>query len=132
MENKGLTLNEYQQRAMTTCTESSNNCMYGFSGLNAEVGEINDKVAKAIRKEIVVIRDNNVGPDINAYDGALPNDSYREFHDGMKKELGDVMWFCAHIANQFGWTLEEVAQLNLDKLADRAKRGVIVGNGDNR
>lgn len=27
---------------------------------------------------------------------------------------------------------QEVAQLNLDKLADRAKRGVIVGNGDDR
>ena len=131
MENN-MTLDEYQQRAMATCTESSANFMYGLAGLNAEVGEINDKVAKAIRKEIVVIRDNNVGPDINAYDGALPNDAYREFHDGMKKELGDVMWFCAHIANQFGWTLEEVAQLNLDKLADRAKRGVIVGEGDNR
>lgn len=28
--------------------------------------------------------------------------------------------------------MAEVAQLNLDKLADRAKRGVIIGEGDNR
>ena len=127
-----MTLDDYQQRAMATCTESSSNFMYGLAGLNAEAGEINDKVAKAIRKEIIAIRDNGIYPDVNAYDGALPNEAYREFHEGMKKELGDVLWFCAHLAYQFGWTLEEVAELNLDKLADRAKRGVIVGNGDNR
>lgn len=131
MENK-MTLDEYQQRAMATCTESSANFMYGLAGLNAEVGEINDKVAKAIRKDIVSIRENEVLPEINGYYGALPNEVYREFYNGMKKELGDVLWFCAHIAYHLGWTLDEVAQLNLDKLADRAKRGVIVGNGDNR
>lgn len=127
-----MTVDEYQQKAMATCTESSANFMYGLSGLNAEVGEINDKVAKAIRKGFITIRENEIRPDINGYYGALPNEQYREFHYGMKKELGDVLWFCAHIAYLFGWTLEEVAQLNLDKLADRAKRGVIVGEGDNR
>lgn len=37
-----------------------------------------------------------------------------------------------HIAKEAGVTLNTVAQLNLEKLADRAKRGVIIGNGDNR
>lgn len=30
------------------------------------------------------------------------------------------------------WTLEDVAQANLDKLASRQQRGVIDGNGDHR
>lgn len=55
-----------------------------------------------------------------------------ELTEGMKKELGDVLWFVAHFAQRFGWSLDEVAQLNLDKLADRAKRNVIIGDGDNR
>ena len=47
-------------------------------------------------------------------------------------ELGDIMWFAAGIAEVMGWTLEEVAQENIDKLASRQKRGVIDGDGDNR
>jgi hypothetical protein len=31
-----------------------------------------------------------------------------------------------------GWSLEDVAQMNLDKLASRKERNVIDGNGDNR
>nr|CAI9751227.1 hypothetical protein WMHIBSEC_WMHIBSEC_CDS_0051 [Caudoviricetes sp.]CAI9751786.1 hypothetical protein AZFZUZMX_AZFZUZMX_CDS_0051 [Caudoviricetes sp.] len=31
-----------------------------------------------------------------------------------------------------GWKLEDVAKLNLEKLASRQQRGVIDGNGDNR
>ena len=50
----------------------------------------------------------------------------------MFKELGDIMWSCAQIAHRFGWSLDEVAQMNLAKLADRAKRGKIIGEGDDR
>ena len=31
-----------------------------------------------------------------------------------------------------GMKLEEIAQMNLDKLTSRQQRGVIDGNGDNR
>lgn len=52
--------------------------------------------------------------------------------DGIRKELGDVLWQVQAIASHFGWRLEEIAIENLLKLEDRAKRGVIGGSGDNR
>ena len=36
------------------------------------------------------------------------------------------------IANTIGYTLDEVMQINIDKLTDRRERGVINGSGDNR
>ncbi len=48
------------------------------------------------------------------------------------KELGDVLWYIAASAKELGFTLEQVAQLNLKKLADRKERGVIKSEGDNR
>jgi excinuclease UvrABC nuclease subunit len=53
-----MELNEYQKGAMSTCMESSNNVAYMLTGLTAEVGEVNDKIAKAIRKGKIRI-DNN-------------------------------------------------------------------------
>ncbi len=122
-----MTLNEYQEQAMTTCTESSMNDTYLLFGLMAEVGELADKVAKAKRKEIITIESNNIYVDLKDNFG-----DYEDFQSYFVKELGDILWFVALIAKKAGFTLNTVAQLNLDKLADRAKRGVIIGNGDNR
>lgn len=120
-----MELNDYQKKAMSTRTESSDNFSYMAFGMVAEVGEIADKVAKAIRKKEAIIRDNMFYP-------SSQMDRNVEIREGLKKELGDVLWFVSGLADAMGWTLEEVAQLNLDKLADRQKRGVIVGNGDER
>lgn len=124
-----MTLNDYQKQAMTTCTESSMNDTYLLFGLMAEVGELADKVAKAKRKEIITIEDSEIFP--VTQDGTMPL-LFEEFTHGFAKELGDVLWFVALIAKHAGLTLEEVAQMNLDKLADRAKRGKIIGEGDDR
>lgn len=121
-----MSLNEHQEKAMTTCTESSNNDTYAFFQLSAECGELMDKVAKGRRKGIISIDENVIQPRY----GRDPHK--KEFEDGVKKELGDVLWSVAQIAHRFCWSLDEVAQLNLDKLADRAKRNVIIGEGDNR
>jgi len=50
----------------------------------------------------------------------------------MAKELGDVLWYVTAIASDLGYELDEVAQLNLDKLESRSQRGKIKGSGDNR
>jgi NTP pyrophosphatase (non-canonical NTP hydrolase) len=47
-------------------------------------------------------------------------------------EIGDVLWYIAMIADELETTLEDVAQRNINKLADRAVRNVITGSGDNR
>ena len=138
-----MELNEYQQKAMTTCTESSRNVPYMHLNLGAEYQELSEKlnyeewattskfndfveknysdaglVAKAIRK-------NEIPCPI------VPKFSEEEL-EGIKGELGDVLWQLSGLCSVLGFTLEDIAQGNLDKLASRKERGVIVGNGDNR
>lgn len=40
-----------------------------------------------------------------------------------KKELGDVLWYTAEIADSFGWDLDEIMQMNIDKLKARYPEG---------
>lgn len=117
-----MTLNEYQRRAMTTCMESCDNHGYMLLGLVGEVGELCGKLAKGIRKEKTDFTYNNF---------TSRGFSEQEIHD-LKAECGDICWMIAGLCKTMGWTLEEVCEENLAKLADRAKRGVIDGSGDNR
>ena len=55
-----MTLDEYQERAMTTCLPSSKNFTYMMLNLVGEVGEFASKVAKAIRKEKAIIDANRL------------------------------------------------------------------------
>lgn len=118
-----MTLNEYQEKAMTTCMESSNNFSYMFLNLVGEVGEFASKIAKHIRKGLT-----EVNHDQLFVDDKLSEESIIEY----RKELGDIAWQLAGLCNVMGWSLEEVCQENLDKLASRKQRHVIDGNGDNR
>lgn len=47
-------------------------------------------------------------------------------------ELGDVLWFVAELATEHGLDLDEIALTNIAKLASRAQRNVISGQGDDR
>lgn len=123
-----MELNEYQKRAMTTCMPSSENFSYMFLNLVGEVGEFASKVAKAIRKEQMLIG----GLDHNELFYKVPEEEYDEFDDELKKEAGDILWQLSGLCDVMGWSLEEVAQQNLDKLASRKQRNVIDGSGDNR
>lgn len=40
-----------------------------------------------------------------------------------KKELGDCCWYIAEIAFSFGWNLDEILQMNVDKLIARYPDG---------
>lgn len=128
-----MELNDYQNKAMSTCMDSSRNMSYMAMGLVSEVGEFMGKVAKAIRKGDVHIGNNDQDSDLHYTIGFMADpDRCCEWEKDLKHELGDILWFAAGIAEVMGWTLEEVAQENIDKLASRQKRGVIDGNGDNR
>jgi NTP pyrophosphatase (non-canonical NTP hydrolase) len=50
----------------------------------------------------------------------------------VSKELGDILWQVAAVADDFGLSLGNIGQENIDKLADREARGVINGSGDTR
>ena len=101
-----MTLNDYQQQAMTTCMESSQNFSYMFLNLVGEVGEFASKIAKAIRKnEADIIR----------------NDLFQRSEDNedLQKEAGDILWQLSGLCSVMGWDLEDIARQNLDKLASR-------------
>lgn len=115
-----MTLEEYQEQAMTTCLPESENFAYMMLNLVSEVGEIAGKVGKSIRKGQLVINENELS--------AIGYDQDTE----LMKEAGDVLWQLSGLCSVMGWSLEEIAQMNLDKLADRKKRNVINSSGDNR
>ena len=96
-----------------------------LTGLTAEVGEVNDKIAKAIRKGYLSLHRNEIAWWVQNY-------AQEEMKEAMKKELGDCLWFIAGLSEVLGYSLEDVAEANIAKLQDRAKRNVIDGNGDNR
>lgn len=120
MEKKGMSLADYQRRAMTTCMSSCENYSYMFLNLVGEVGELASKVSKAIRTGHANINENKL--DFESIN----------LKQEMMLEAGDVLWQLSGLCSAMGWPLEEIAQMNLDKLKSRQERGVIAGNGDHR
>jgi len=51
---------------------------------------------------------------------------------GIKKELGDVLWYISNLCTELNFNLEDVALQNLEKLKIRSAKGMISGSGDNR
>lgn len=115
---KEYTLNAYQQKALETASypEMGDSLLYPALKLNGEAGEVAEKVGKLWRNK-----------------GLWRTKDYpEEDRLAIKKELGDVLWYVAVCANELGLSLEEVAVGNNEKLADRAARGTIKSEGDDR
>lgn len=128
-----MTLNEYQEKAMTTCMASCENISYMMLNLVGEVGEFASKVAKQIRKGNLAIGGKcplNVNQLTITDEGQL--EDLGSINVELQKEAGDILWQLSGLCKVMGWKLEDVAQMNLDKLASRQQRGVIDGSGDNR
>ena len=85
---------------------------YAVLGLSSEAGEL----AGVLKK---VHRDN---------DSIIDSDTLEK----MAKELGDVLWYVAQVAEELGYDLSEIAALNFKKLASRQERGALGGSGDDR
>lgn len=103
-----LNFQTYQQQA--TAYASYGNTNYPYFALVEEVGEFCGKIAK------------NMRGDRNA----------EETKALMRKEAGDILWNLSEICSLNGWSLQDIAQENLNKLADRAARDRIKGDGDVR
>lgn len=109
-----ITAAEYQSRACETAIFPKKQAMeYLTLGLAGESGEIANKVKKFIR------------------DGAV-KDEYLAKRIEIGYEIGDVLWYCAVLADELEMNLGHIMENNLQKLADRHKRGKIGGSGDNR
>lgn len=119
-----MTLNEYQELAMSTCLPSCENFSYMALNLVGEMGEFASKVAKAIRKEQAFIG----GHDCN--DLIIESKAWAELGKELKLEAGDIAWQFACLCYVMGWKLEDVAKLNLEKLANRHKEGTIITHSD--
>lgn len=124
-----MTLNQYQGRAMSTCMSSCSNFSYMMLNLVGEVGEFASKVAKGIRKGNIEIGATAMPNKIMPY---MNEDEWWAKETELMMEAGDILWQLAGLCTTMGWTLEEIAQRNLEKLSSRKKRGVIDGDGDNR
>jgi NTP pyrophosphatase (non-canonical NTP hydrolase) len=111
---KSMNLNEYQTLALRTARskESNDEIFHLLLGLCGEAGEIAEKTKK-------IVRDRN--SDFSQLDT-----------DDLTKELGDVLWHVAVLADYFEIDLETVGATNIKKLASRLERGTISGSGDNR
>jgi NTP pyrophosphatase (non-canonical NTP hydrolase) len=109
-----MELNDYQLRARVTARypQVGENPIYPTLGLCGEAGEVADKVKKVLRDQ-----------------GGHFDEAVLE---GLKLELGDVLWYVAQLASELGFDLEAIASCNLAKLASRAERDVIGGSGDGR
>lgn len=109
-----MTFDEYQRDSRKTANypqKDNENFLYPSLGLTSEAGEVAGKIKK-------VIRDRN---------GVMDDATRVE----VAKELGDVLWYVSQLASELKLHLSTIAQVNLDRLADRQRRGVLGGSGDN-
>ena len=109
-----LDFRSYQRQSRSTARypNAGTNPIYPTLGLCGEAGEVADKVKKVIRDQ---------GGQFSP-----------ERIESLKLELGDVLWYLAQLATELDLDLETIATANLEKLASRAARNVIAGEGDAR
>ena len=113
-----ITFEDYQVATSTTAfypgagEGNADALSYTALGLVGEAGEIANKVKKILRDS---------GGEVSS-----------EVRKDLAKELGDVFWYLARLADEIGYPLEVIAENNLAKLRSRAERGVLSGSGDNR
>lgn len=97
-----MNLNEYQALALRTRNEEIGTVQelanYAL-GLNGEAGEVADHIKKGIFH----------GHEMNRHD--------------LAKELGDCLWYIANLSKVAGFTLEDIAVMNVNKLKKRYPEG---------
>ena len=110
-----MTFDEYQKQALTTAHSTYEPLMQQTiwaMGVAGEAGEVVEKWKKIV-----------------AYKEGVTTEA--DLAD-LAKELGDVVWYIAVMADSLGLSFDDIMQRNVKKLQDRKDRGVITGAGDNR
>ena len=108
-----MQIDEYQTKAKTYAIyPQEQKITYPALGLSGEAGEIANKAKKIIRDGIQ----------------KLPPD----WKEQLGSEIGDVLWYCAILADDLNLSLSSLAAQNLEKLERRKKQGTLQGSGDNR
>jgi NTP pyrophosphatase (non-canonical NTP hydrolase) len=94
-------MNEYQKLAMRTNSDQpmTQAICNGVFGLCGEAGEVADLLKKSLFH----------GHELDK--------------QSLSKELGDVMWYVACLAETFNLKLDKIAQQNIDKLIKRYPEG---------
>ena len=115
-----MTLDSYQAEA-TDFAFYNMTLMYPILGLTGESGECAEKLKKLIRDNDLDFTQDDITKQMELRD-----------KEAMAYELGDVLWYLANAANDLGYTLSEIGEMNLEKLADRSRRNRLRGSGDLR
>ena len=106
-------LDMYQQVAKQTAIYPREQAIiYPTLGLTGEAGEVANKVKKIIRD-----------------DGYKINESLVQ---EISAEIGDCLWYISVLADDIGCKLSDIANANLEKLANRKEKGTLHGSGDTR
>lgn len=103
-----MTLDEYQVESRKTAVYPGidESPLYPALGLCGEAGEVAEVIKKAWRAE------------------GDPSTDQRDL-EKIGGELGDVLWYLAQIASEYGLSLEGIARRNLTKLEGRMKNGTL-------
>lgn len=105
-----MTGNEYQKLASRTINKSltpagqRHHALYGMCG---EIGEIHSLYQKQYQGHELKL-------------------------EHAKKEVGDLLWFISEYCTAMGWDLEEVMELNIEKLKARYPEGFDEDHSINR
>ncbi|MDT3497607.1 nucleoside triphosphate pyrophosphohydrolase family protein [Bacillus toyonensis] len=106
-------LNDYQEatlRTWNTNNDFGGRVLNAALGLTGEAGEVADIVKKAIFHG-------------HGFDPAhCPGEEGGNTHK-IALELGDILYYISIMSHEMGYTLEDIAQMNISKLATRYPEG---------
>ena len=118
---EGVSFDHYQEQCAGEFAFYPGMLLYPALGLAGEAGEVVEKVKKLIRDDEMPLDEGFDTREIDA-----------EKRLAIARECGDVLFYLAMIADDIDYTLGEIAEINIEKLADRKNRGHLRGSGDNR
>ena len=105
-----MTVNEYQTlaaRTMNVALTRHEALCHALSGMSAELGEVHSIYQKVYQGHQIITED-------------------------LQKEVGDLMWMIAEFCTVNGWKLDDICQMNVDKLKARYPDGFSEDRSVNR